>query len=545
MIRPVNDTDVHLGGRLLELLQNRSPWNRKLWNVGLSLTLREVLEAADAVSAGVLHQEALRFVAQGARKMVGTDPGAGTVEQKRTLQTSLKSDLRLHGLDYEVVMRQASRIRGAYLARWAGALRGPTPPRTERAARAIASHLLDMGYSSDFLHRWWKYRLHHEPGHRSFADIVDDAEGLAQASERRFEVMVPIARAIRLRQGQPPPAWRSARDVSAWLRRNGSDASGIRQDGGRLLQVEALDPHAAVARVAELLDQLAARIAVGTKGGLALLGHVWIEGVPRGFRLDHAGRGVWVEALERENQLYDLRYSSGTRAAAAPARENQPYDARSTARIRAAIELLAHLQSSSPGAAVAGGWAAIEALLSEPGTDRVQAADRLAMLVACSHPRAELTALSYAVSRGDGELAGRLRDLDDNRRRCDMVAHAISQGAVGHDRLSAADHAALVRTQEMLSEPRRIPLLVKEHAASAFRRLYRQRNMVLHGARMDAVALRASLRTAAPLVGAGIDRIVHAHYVDNLAPLPLTARATLAVATVGTTDGPCLAGLLE
>ena len=368
----------------------------------------------------------------------------------------------------------------------------PAPPRVERAARAIASHLLDMGYSSDFLHRWWKYRLHHEPGHRSFADIVDDAEGLAQASERRFEVMVPIARAIRLRQGQLPPAWRSARDVSAWQRRNGSDASGIRQDGGLLLQVEALDPEAAVARVAELLDQLAARIAVGTKRGLALLGHVWIEGVPRAYRLDRAGRGVWVEALERENQLYDLRSTAGTRAAVAPARENQPYDDRSTVRIRAAIELLAHLQSSSPGAAVAGGWAAIEALLSEPGTERVQAADRLAMLVACSHPRAELTALSYAFSRGDGELAGRLKDLDDNRRRCDMVVHVISEGAIGHDRLSAADHAALVRTRELLSEPRRILLLVKEHATGAFRRLYRQRNMVLHGARMDAVALRAS-----------------------------------------------------
>lgn len=82
MIRPVNDTDVHLGGRLLELLQNRSPWNRKLWSVGLSLTLREVLEAADAVSAGVLHQEALRFLARGAQKMAGTDPGAGPLSRR-------------------------------------------------------------------------------------------------------------------------------------------------------------------------------------------------------------------------------------------------------------------------------------------------------------------------------------------------------------------------------------------------------------------------------------------------------------------------------
>jgi hypothetical protein len=41
------------------------------------------------------------------------------------------------------------------------------------------------------------------------------------------------------------------------------------------------------------------------------------------------------------------------------------------------------------------------------------------------------------------------------------------------------------------------------------RRLYRQRNLVLHWGRMNAVGLRAALRTAAPLVGAGMDRIAH------------------------------------
>ena len=93
--------------------------------MGLSLTLREVLEPADAVSAGVLHQEAMGFLANAAQKMVGTDPGAGTDEEKRLLQATLKSKLRLDGLDYEVVVRQASRIRGAYLARWARSIAGP------------------------------------------------------------------------------------------------------------------------------------------------------------------------------------------------------------------------------------------------------------------------------------------------------------------------------------------------------------------------------------------------------------------------------------
>ena len=214
----------------------------------------------------------------------------------------------------------------------------------------------------------------------------------------------PILPVLKTLTGTGPPAeWRSPQQVSAWLQVNGFDVAGIRQDGGFLFRIEALDPDAAVAGVSELLDQTTARAAIGTRRGLALLGRVWIKGAAE-YPLDRARRGVRVEALERENQLYD---------------------AHSTGRIHAAIELLSHLQSSSPGAAVAGGWAAIEALLSEPG-DRAGAADRLAMLVACSYPRAELTVLSYDLSRGDSRLADRLEGVDENRRRCEIVVDALS-----------------------------------------------------------------------------------------------------------------------
>ena len=54
MIAQVNEFAVHVGARLLDFFNSRSPWNRRLWNVGLSLTLREVIEAADAVNSGVL-----------------------------------------------------------------------------------------------------------------------------------------------------------------------------------------------------------------------------------------------------------------------------------------------------------------------------------------------------------------------------------------------------------------------------------------------------------------------------------------------------------
>jgi hypothetical protein len=79
---------------------------------------------------------------------------------------------------------------------------------------------------------------------------------------------------------------------------------------------------------------------------------------------------------------------------------------------------------------------------------------------------------------------------------------------------------------------------IQHHAAIAFRRLYRIRNLVLHGGKTGAVGLAATLRTAAPLVGAGMDRIAHASFVENVHPMELVARAQVGLATVGTTDGP-------
>ena len=522
MLDPVNEVGGHVGARLLDFFDARSPWNRRLWNVGLSLTLREVLEAAEAASSGELSPRSLNFLAELAQRMVGTDPAAGMDEEKRLLQGALRAKLlRPGGLDYQVVAQQEERVRTAYLSAWANALREPQPPGAERTARAIASHLLDMGYSSDFLHRWWKYRIWHESGDCSLADIVEEAHQLTRQPTRSFDVMVPVLRAIRA-TGTPPAEWRPPQQVSAWLRDNGFGVSGVRQDGGFLFRIEARDPEAAVGRVSEVLDQVTARVAIGTKGGFTLFRRAWIRGETEPYRLDRAKRGVWVEALERENELYDTD---------------------STGRVHAAVELLSHLQSSSPGAAVAGGWAAIEALLSEPD-DRAGAADRLAMLVACSYPRAELTTLSYDLSRAGGGLAGRLGGLDENRRRCDIVADAVLRREIDVAGLSPSVRAAVSRVSRLLDESRRTLGLVRDHAANAFHRLYRQRNMVLHGGRTDAVALRASLRTAAPLVGAGMDRIVHALYAERLTPLPLVARAKRALATIQTSAGSRITALL-
>ena len=526
VIDPVNSFENHVAARVLDFLDARTPWHRRLWNIGLNLTLQEVLEAVTAVRAGVLSAAARAFLTESAQKHVARDPGAGTVHEREVLQAALRAKLRPEGLDANVIDQRQASLAQSYLARWADALRQTTPegerPRPERTARAVVSHLLDCGFSSDYLHRWWAYRIKHEDPIRPLADLVDEAHELSLTPKRGFQVLIPVTTAIRLSADAEAPNWRTASEVSEWLRLNDYDVAGVRQDGGFLLNIEALDAEGAVGQATEIVDRLVARLAVGTRRSLKLHGRLWIKGGRAAYAMDRKRRGVWVEALEREQQLYSIN---------------------STGAIDAALELLSHLQSSSPAAAVAGGWAAIEALLSEPD-DRAGAAERLAMLVACSFPRAELTTLSYALEKSDPGFASRVAGITENRVRCDHVA-ATLRGERVNPALGLSDRAAALRIQKLLRNPHAALADVCQHAAIAFRRVYRQRNLVLHWGRTDAVALRACLRTAAPLVGAGLDRIIHAHYVDRLNPLQLVARARIALSTVGTRGGPSCTELLR
>jgi hypothetical protein len=107
-----------------------------------------------------------------------------------------------------------------------------------------------------------------------------------------------------------------------------------------------------------------------------------------------------------------------------------------------------------------------------------------------------------------------------------------------------SDLAAIERIRGVLSAPHERLHDIQSHATRALLRLYRQRNLVLHWGKTDAVALRASLRTAAPLVGAGMDRIAHAWFVQKIRPLELAARARMALAVIGSRPGSSCLDLL-
>lgn len=125
-----------------------------------------------------------------------------------------------------------------------------------------------------------------------------------------------------------------------------------------------------------------------------------------------------------------------------------------------------------------------------------------------------------------------------------MVAEALASGR-SLSLAKASDRAAEQRMRGVVQYPKQTLNDVNKHVQTALRRLYRQRNLLMHGGTTNSIALSAALRAAAPLVAAGLDRITHAWLVDGIDPLHLASRARLNIDLVGGDDGRHLVDLLE
>ena len=99
---------------------------------------------------------------------------------------------------------------------------------------------------------------------------------------------------------------------------------------------------------------------------------------------------------------------------------------------------------------------------------------------------------------------------------------------------------------KILAAPKDAVEDVRALASDPLRRLYRHRNLVLHGGKTDAVGLRSILRVSAPLMGAAMDRIAHAWFGDGVEPRRrLAAIADLHIARRGTVEAPAVESLLH
>lgn len=517
--------------RLSEFFAHRVPWHRRLWNIGTVLGLREVLEYADACLASeVPNTEGLRFVIAGMRRTVGRDPGVAHLQAEldRLLgELDVNSPGKVPRGARAELAELALRAEADYLRRWQ-AVNGPLA--VEFTARALASHLLDASFSGDHLYRWLAARMTHMT---NLTDLLDELLAMAgRMPTQEYEVFVPCAAPFEKSADNPGILrWTDGPAATEWLSANVPEVDAHRESAGFLITVRERDPWAAIEAARRVIARAEARVRVARPSNevIRLAGWARIKGNKREYRITMSSRQVEIGSLYRQNAVYR-------------------FDERSPSGIDDALELASYMESPSTGAAITGGWSAIEGLLIRPGEGSHHlAADRLAALVACSLPRAELTELAYRHQEAAvDELAGNLSAAPSNYERVRLVeAHLRSGGRLALD--EASDVAAQNRLLQMINDPRVELERVRMLTTESLRRLYNQRNSVVHAGSLQSVALSATIRTAFSLVGAGLDRIVHAQLESDgtRQPLALVARAETELRLVGGDGGRDLGALLN
>ncbi|MCE0536595.1 hypothetical protein LWF15_13870 [Kineosporia rhizophila] len=554
---------THVAVRLKEFYFASSPWQRRLWNAGTVGGLYEVLEASRWRNQNVLREAALLNFCHEMQRAVGQDRGVASGRLRRSVADELKSGAHYDTRHWRTLEQLVPHVADGYLKRWAEAVTSASPPGPERVARAVASHLLDRGYSMAHLHAGMR---RHIEARSSLQDVFEDAMALDCCERRLYDVLLPFEVMPKETTARQQPNWRTGPQVKTWLTERGGTRAGQavpRYVGGFHYRLPALDSYAAAEQTAAIRDRLLARASYAAGyTHIKAFDAAWIHdpatadlsGVKL-FGLDNPHRSVFVKSLVREKKIHDVGIEPTV--------------------LDDALELAAALNhSGSRGPAIASGWSALESLLCSPGDPEdaqqgrgVVVSLRAAALVACSWPRAELTALSYgqagqtssvnavgvsgprAQERADRipaaeDFAQHLALADTNRARCRvMLDHYAQGGCLSVSTPEAA--AAQERVLALLADPHPALTELRSHLESAFQRLYRMRNVVLHGGAASAAGLEVTLRTTAPLVGAALDRVAHAQLVDGVSPLSLAARAQARLDLLGEPGTPNVADLLE
>jgi hypothetical protein len=525
-----NDYTATVVGRLYDFLNRHAPWHTALWGIGTALSLDEVIEYSDLTRLGAFpNKEGLNYVCASAQRNVAEDPGASPASLRSALEAALDPTKVAVEAGADTLRHLVDRLRTHYMVRLADEARSATPPGVEALASWSVSHLLDSGFSPSFVQRWLHDLERVDTRTLTIADILEEANLLCHAPLEEFEIVVPFVSIPGGYAGSMPISWLTATETKQWItQQNPPPVGDHRANGAVKLKLEARDAASAVEVVADAVAQVAARVEVGSRlGHLVPKGVAWVAGDSKEYRL-RAQTRVQLRSLKTAEHMYDISFA--------------PEDA----VVHDAVEIFASLASGSRGSALTGGWAVIEGLLLRP-TEKpdIQAADRLADIVACAFPRAELTALSYRHKPTADALGQELAQLTINIDRCRVVERHIKNGGTLVV-ARASDEAMQRRVISMIAAPEVKLPNVRRYVAETFRRLYTQRNLIMHGGSFRSVTLRATLRTAPKLVAAGIDRVLDARLNEaRTTPLALAARAQAELSLLGTPAARELCDLLS
>jgi hypothetical protein len=106
-------------GRICELVESWRPWQRRLWDLGTVLALREAVEAADWVGRRVLSTAATSWYAhESLLPRLGSDAAIGDGQVRRSLRDVCQQPIKAGSRGQRSLALLADRVEDGYLARW-------------------------------------------------------------------------------------------------------------------------------------------------------------------------------------------------------------------------------------------------------------------------------------------------------------------------------------------------------------------------------------------------------------------------------------------
>lgn len=515
-----------LNARFNEQLLPWVSWQRRSWQPGTILLLKELVEAAQWTARGVLSDEATQRLRGEAVAALKIDSGLNSGAVRAHLHDILRTPIKYHSQSRRELERLIAHLETSYIPAWKA--QAAKSFNVERASRFLSAHLQDIGYSHSYLRK--KESL---GAARTAEELIEAVGYLADRPKRSYVGWVALKSAPNIVELKSSAAWVPARELTEVVHRAGSKVP-REAIGGMRFAVSACDPISAVAEIRRDLRRFVGRTRLVRKSEkFEYYPIVYFEDQPP-VSLKKPSIPVHVTSIARAGVVY-----------------SEPSDDPVPAAIDDALELASFLHGASVPAAVSNAWAAIESLLIDPEESareaggRVIAADRAAAVTAVAWLRAELTPLSHRLSKLEGLdpiLANALRvSGDNNKLRC--AALIDHWGRVECANIDHVDRAAINRMSSLIDDPKGVLSRVEKYMKNSFRRLYRQRNLVMHGGALRSVALDATARTTGPLVGALLDRLSVAAYVDGVDPLQSVANSQSLLKLAKTEGAP--AYLLE
>ena len=506
---------------MLEQAAPWTPWSRRAWEPSSILRLRELSEATRWAREGVLSPSAVAWYRNSLRPLIGQDNGLAPGAVQRQLNDILKSDLSFESQRRRRLDVLIEHVDQHYLEQWHTHLATGSPVDVERASRFIVGHVIDSGFHPNSVRRAVRSEI--QDG-LDTDQIVERLAELCEEPEHIYEGIVPLIEVPEPKIMAAHERWRDPRATNAILRERGWTAR-REQSGSLHFAVKARDPFSAALQVHDELQRLVSRTTLLRQTNELRYQPHWF--------------------CTTTSRIMELGVRTDNISVMSPVRTGHLYSGSSSKAIDDALTLASSLKTGPDSIAATSSWAAIEALLSagsdwNEGTGKAVSADRAACILAAAWPRAELTALSYQVSRDTGAnpaVRQRLRALgEDNVQRCALVLRALESGALG-PMTKPEEEAGRQRMLGLVQFPVQTLRRVEGYIQGAFRRLYRQRNIVLHGGSTQAAALPAAIRTAGPLVGGVLDRLCHGIEVSGREPLDLASHARAALDAAGDRTG--------